>query len=144
METNRSRLRRWGIFNLVGVLGFVLQLTTLFLLKRYAHIQYLAATAIAVETALLHNFVWHEQVTWADVISPFRHGVLGRLIRFHLVNGVISIAGNIAFTWMLLEALDWPYLLANGASVVICSVLNFIAGDRLVFSNGMERGGRAP
>ena len=24
------------------------------------------ATALAVEAALLHNFVWHQQVTWRD------------------------------------------------------------------------------
>ena len=139
----RSQLRRWGIFNLVGVLGFVLQLTTLFLLKRLFGVGYLLATAFAVEITVLHNFVWHEHVTWADVISPFRHGVLSRLIRFHLANGLISIAGNLAFTWVLVESLHWPYLLANGVSVVICSLLNFIAGDRFVFRNGIEAGYRA-
>ena len=130
-----SQLRRWGIFNLVGVLGFVVQITAIFLLKRYAGAGYLAATAIAVEIAVLHNFIWHEHLTWADVISPFRHGVLYRLLRFHLANGLISIAGNVALTWAFVDTLRFPYLPANVLSVLICSLLNFVAGNRFVFRN---------
>jgi|SRR5579859_1079238 len=131
----QSQLRRWGIFNLVGVLGFVVQIAAIFLLKRYAGSGYLAATAIAVEIAVLHNFIWHEHLTWADVISPFRPGVLNRLLRFHLTNGLISIAGNIALTWAFVETLRCPYLPANVAGVLICSLLNFVAGNRFVFRN---------
>ena len=133
------RLRRWGVFNLVGVLGFGVQLTALFGLKRILGINYLAATAIAVEMSVIHNFVWHEHVTWADMGSALRHGALARLLRFHLANGLISIAGNIGLTWIFVELLRWPYLLANGASVIICSSLNFTASDRLVFGGGFLR-----
>jgi putative flippase GtrA len=130
------RLRRWGVFNAVGVLGFGLQLGVLFALKHELSMNYLVATALAVESAVLHNFVWHEHVTWADVIAPFRHGVWMRLLRFHVANGVISIIGNLAFTWALVEVLQWSYLAANIASVLICSLLNFFASDRLVFRSG--------
>lgn len=125
--------RRWGVFNLVGLLGFAVQLSTLFLLKRFAGFGYMVATTIAVEIAVLHNFIWHEHVTWSDVVRPLRHGVLQRLIRFHIANGIISILGNLAITWALVECLHVPYLVANGVSVLICSLLNFVAADRFVF-----------
>jgi putative flippase GtrA len=130
----RRQMRRWGVFNGVGVLGFVLQVAVLFALKRGLSMNYLAATALAVEAAVLHNFVWHEHVTWADVIAPFRDGVWSRLLRFHVANGLISILGNLGFTWTLVERMGWPYLVANVSSVLICSLLNFFASDRLVFS----------
>lgn len=126
--------RRWGVFNLVGVLGFVLQVSVLFVLKKLVGFSYLQATAIAVECAVLHNFVWHESVTWKDTIAPFRRGVKGRLLRFHLANGMISILGNLAITWTLVEKVRCPYLPANAISVAICSATNFLAGDRLVFT----------
>ena len=44
---------RWLKFNLVGGLGIVVQLVALALLRRWMH--YLAATALAVELALLHT-----------------------------------------------------------------------------------------
>jgi putative flippase GtrA len=124
--------RRWGVFNLVGLLGFALQLTMLFIFKSVLAMGYVKATAVAVECAVLHNFIWHEFFTWRDK-APFRSGVPGRLFRFHLANGMISIMGNLAITWVLVEQARCPYLLANAISVAICSVVNFVAGDRFVF-----------
>jgi Predicted membrane protein len=136
------RLRRWGIFNLVGLLGFALQLGLLFLLRHFAGMNYLIATGIAVEATVLHNFVWHERVTWADVTAIERSQVWSRLLKFHLANGLISIAGNLALTWMLVEEARLPYLLANAISVVICSLVNFVAGDAFVFREHIiEHGG---
>ena len=135
----RRQIRRWGVFNAVGVLGFVLQFGVLFALKRGLSMNYLAATALAVEAAVLHNFLWHEHVTWADVIAPFRYGVWSRLFRFHVVNGLISIVGNLGFTWALVERLRCPYLIANAASVGICSLLNFFVSNRFVFCSDMRQ-----
>jgi len=61
-----STLVRWCKFNFVGGIGIGVQFAALFLVKGMLHFNYLAATAIAVETAVVHNFVWHEQFTWVD------------------------------------------------------------------------------
>jgi putative flippase GtrA len=135
-----GQLRRWGIFNLVGVLGFALQLGLLFLLRHFAGLNYLVATGIAVEAAVLHNFAWHERVTWGDIASLQRNQVWLRLLKFHLANGLISLAGNIALTWVLVKEAGLHYLLANAISVVICSLLNFIAGDAFVFRRTCQIG----
>lgn len=141
MKTDRSQWSRWGIFNLVGILGFGIQLVVLFFFKRFVGLDYRLATACAVEVALVHNFIWHERVTWADVISG-RAGVGSRLFRFHAANGLISMVGNVVFTWTLVTWARMPYLLANAVSILICSLLNFVVGDRLVFrSRTRDRGG---
>jgi putative flippase GtrA len=57
---------RWCKFNLVGGIGILVQVVALFFLRGVMHFNYLFATAIAVEAAVMHNFVWHEQFTWAD------------------------------------------------------------------------------
>jgi putative flippase GtrA len=41
-------------------------------LKSELHFPYLAATALAVEAAVVHNFFWHERFTWADRIKSDR------------------------------------------------------------------------
>ena len=129
----QRRMRRLGVFNAVGLLGFAVQLAVLFALKRGLSLNYLTATSIAVEAAVLHNFVWHEHLTWADVIAPFRHGVWSRLFRFHAANGLISLLGNLVLTWALVQGARCPYLLANAASVSVCSLANFFVSDRFVF-----------
>lgn len=65
-RTTASTLMRWCKFNLVGGIGVLVQFGALFLLKSVLHFDYLAATAIAVELAVVHNFVWHERFTWRD------------------------------------------------------------------------------
>ena len=62
----RSTAIRWLKFNLVGGIGIAVQLLALVLLKTGLHLNYLVATALAVETAVIHNFLWHERFTWAD------------------------------------------------------------------------------
>ena len=57
---------RWCKFNLVGAVGILVQFGVLFLLKSLLHVNYLAATGLAVEAAVVHNFFWHERFTWAD------------------------------------------------------------------------------
>jgi len=51
---------RWLKFNFVGGMGILVQFAALFLLKGLLQFHYLVATAIAVEAAVVHNFVWHE------------------------------------------------------------------------------------
>jgi putative flippase GtrA len=125
-----SGMRFW-IFNAVGLLGFAVQLTVLALLL-HAGTHYLVATAAAVEAAVLHNFIWHERWTWADR-PPDRDARLARLVRFHALNGAVSLAGNLLLMRLLTGTLGMPPLAANAIAVVACSAINFAGADRLVF-----------
>ena len=127
----REMLVRWGKFNAVGVAGFVLQLAMLWVLTRYAGVQYLLATAVAVEISLLHNFVWHEVWTWKGLAVEDRWR---RLVRFHVANGFLSIASNVLFTWLLMQS-GLPLLVANTAAVAVTALLNFALAVRWVFQD---------
>ena len=120
-------------FYAVGAAGVVVQLAALTFLKSGLHLDYLPATALAVEAAILHNFFWHERWTWADRTRSMAAGRASRLIRFHLTTGVLSILGNLVFMEALVGRLHVPYLLANAIAIALCSVLNYVAADRLVF-----------
>jgi putative flippase GtrA len=131
----RSTSIRWLVFNSVGALGIVVQLGLLFLLTHFLGFRYLAATALAVETAVLHNFVWHEHWTWADRHKECGCSVFRRLLWFHATNGVLSISGNLVLMKLFVEKMALNYLAANILAVGICSIFNFFAGDRVVFRN---------
>jgi len=136
-------LRVWLKFNAVGLIGIGVQLIVLTVLKTGLAVNYLAATVIAVETAVLHNFVWHERWTWIEQTRVNAEGVFGRLIRFHLTNGLISIGGNLLLMWIFVSQLHLHYFLANIMAIGTCSIVNFLASDRLVFrrehSGGISR-----
>ena len=129
-----STLRVWLKFNMVGLLGMSVQLTALTLLTSGFRVNYLTATALAVEGAVIHNFIWHECWTWLDRTKGDASGTLRRLLRFHLANGAISIAGNLGLMWLLVSRLHLHYFVANVMAIGTCAILNFLASDRLVFS----------
>lgn len=127
-----STATRWLKFNLVGGIGIAVQLLVLALLKTALHLDYLIATALAVEVTVIHNFLWHERVTWAD-----RAGAgFTRFMKFNLTTGLFSIAGNLLLMKLLVGLAHVNYLLANGITITACSVVNFLVSDGFVFAAG--------
>ena len=135
-----STFRVWLKFNAVGLIGIGVQLVILSLLKTGLGWDYLIAPAVAVEITVLHNFIWHERWTWLETTRSNSDGLAGRLIRFHLTNGLISIAGNLLLMWTFVSQLHLHYFLANVIAIATCSILNFVASDRLVFRREHSRG----
>jgi putative flippase GtrA len=138
--TTRSwRFSRWhpGIqrtakFAFVGAIGIVVQLAALQALTA-AGCHYLWATGLAVEAAVLHNFVWHQRFTWGDRGGSRRTETGVRMLRFHLSNGAISIFGSLLLVRWLVGEMGMGVLVANVLTIAACSVGNFLASDRWVF-----------
>jgi putative flippase GtrA len=124
---------RWMKFSLVGAIGIGVQLGTLAFLTTVFRVAYMLATALAVESAVLHNFVWHELFTWADRNSRQWNGVPGRLLRFNVTTGSFSIGGNLLLVRLLVGHMHVDAMHANLMAVVGCSVGNFVVNDRWVF-----------
>jgi putative flippase GtrA len=125
---------RWLKFNAVGGLGIGVQLAGLLLLKSGFHLNYLLATALAVEAAVVHNFLWHERYTWADRVQPSWRKSLPRLLRFNLANGGVSILGNLATMKVMVGLCHMNYLVANAIAIVLCSLVNFLVSGVWVFA----------
>ena len=134
LSSQKNRiLRRWLKFNAVGGIGVGVQLAALTIFRSLLHLDYLLATLLAVETAVLHNFLWHERFTWAD--RPSRHFThsLARLVRFNATNGLVSILGNLLLMRVLVGTLGMQYFVANLIAIAVCSLVNFLLSDCFVF-----------
>jgi dolichol-phosphate mannosyltransferase len=125
-------LARWMKFNLVGAIGIGVQLIALWILTTFG-IGYLFATGLAVEAAVLHNFIWHERFTWRDRADGRISGSLGRLCSFNLTTGAVSILGNLVVMRLLVGGTHLRPMIANLISIAVCSLANFIVSDRWVF-----------
>ncbi len=126
-------LLRWLRFNTVGLMGVAVQIISLFCLRSSLKIHYLPATALAVEAAILHNFLWHERWTWLPSTQSTRRGVWGRLLRFNLTVGTVSILQNLFLMKLLVAELEFHYLFASLISITTCSLLNYFFSDWFVF-----------
>ena len=126
---------RWFKFSAVGIVGTGVQLAALSLYLKF-HMNYLEAAALAVETAILHNYVWHALWTW--------RGLAGSLWRFQLSNGFVSLVSNLVLMRLLTGWAGIPAVPANLAAISLTSFVNFWLGDRWVFAQpaGGRRTGR--
>ncbi len=133
----RSNVRRAAKFALVGAIGVVVQLAALEALTAVG-CQYLWATGIAVEAAVLHNFMWHQRFTWIDRVVTRLPETGVRLLRFHLSNGAISIVGSLLLMRWLVGELGMSMIVANLVTIAACSTGNFLASDRWVFLSSVR------
>jgi putative flippase GtrA len=133
------RVQRWVRFNAVGGAGFVLQTTAVWLLAEQAGLHYLGAVAVALELAILHNYVWHARWTWRDRRGGGRP--VRRLVQYHALAGAMALA-NLVCVAVLVEAWDVPYLPASALAVGICAVVNFGSQTGSCFRNEQRNGPR--
>lgn len=126
--------RRIPAFVGVGLAGFVVQIAVLAWLTHGWSWPYALATVVAVESAVLHNFVWHERWTWRDRRAGST--LAARFLRFHAGTAVTSIAGNVVMTLAGVEVLGLHPLVANAVAVVTVAAANFTLADRWVFARG--------
>jgi putative flippase GtrA len=124
-------MMRWLRFNLVGAMGMCVQLSVLAVLNHAWPGHYLAASAIAVEAAIVHNFVWHVRFTWRE---RARSGWVWPLARFQMANGAVSLAGNLVLMRLLVQGARVPVVAANVVAIAVCSVVNFWLGDMWAFA----------
>lgn len=121
---------RWLKFNAVGAGGIMVQLGVLATLKSGLELDYLFATALAVEAAVLHNYLWHERFTWADRPTA---SSWTRFAKFNLTTGLFSILGNVVLMRTLVGDAHLNYFVANVLTIATCSLINFVVNDRFVF-----------
>jgi putative flippase GtrA len=122
-------------FCAVGLIGVPVQIGVLGLLTHVLSLNYLASTAIAVEAAVIHNFLWHDRWTWAcrnvEGITPATR--LRRFWKFNLSTGVLSILTNLLMTGALVNFTGMPYVVANLLAIASGSAATYITGDIFVF-----------
>jgi putative flippase GtrA len=131
----RRLVERVVKFHAVGLVGAGVQLVALAFLKSLAGLNYLLATALAVEVAVLHNFLWHERWTWVERTrhAPGLGLLLTRLLRFNLTTGLVSIASNLVLMRVFVGTFHLHYLPANVLTIATTSLANFLLSELFVF-----------
>jgi dolichol-phosphate mannosyltransferase len=124
--------KRLATFAIIGAMGFAVQLIA-FAALTHASWTYPAATAAAVEAAVVHNFFWYERWTWAD--RPAAGSMAWRFARFNVGVGFVSIACNVAVVAALVRGGGVPPLAAHAVAVLVLGAVNFLIADRWIFSH---------
>jgi putative flippase GtrA len=121
-------------FFIAGLFGFSVQVGVLAGLIAVG-LHYIAATVVAVELAIVVNFVWHQRWTFRDRARGAA-GVWHRLVRYNALTATTSLLGSVVITAGLVEGFALPPIVANIISVMALGAINFIGADQLVFRAG--------
>lgn len=132
-------MARWRFvkFGLVGASGTVINIAVLYLAQEHllrgiadfqARLNYSIALAITVAT--ISNFYWNRRLTWRDRTRNTPQPALRLFVKYVMAAALSIVIQSLLTKWL---ALHLHYLLANVIAIVLASVVNFIANDRLTF-----------
>lgn len=111
-------------FGVVGVVGVIVNNGLLYLLHGLAGWPLIPASVVAVEAAIVNNFVWNDLWTFSDR-DPSRY----RFLRFNLVSlgGLVVNTGVLA---LVVAVSGLHYLVANLIAIGAAMTWNFAANAR--------------
>ncbi len=123
----RPAARRLAAYGLVGVTGVGVNLGAFWALSTLLHVHYLVAGPLAIELAVLNNYVLNTSWTFADRRCRLLDG--GGLVR-HQLTSVVGLAINMAVLYLLAGVLGLPSIAANACGIVAASAWNFALSAR--------------
>lgn len=97
-------LGRFLRFGIVGFSGVFVDLAVTYLLIEYAHWPRYLSNNVAIEAAIVNNFLWNDAWTFADVSERQKgwHARLKRFAKFNLVCLTGAVLQNVILTLVLL------------------------------------------
>jgi putative flippase GtrA len=123
-KLNINNFKTFFYFALVGGFGVIVNTAILYLLTEFAGLNYLVASAIATETAIISNFIGNNYITFKDSKN---HYSLGRKFLSFQIISMISLVGTVFFLWLFVSTFgDDLLLLWNVLAIVIMFVANFV------------------
>ncbi len=116
----------------------------LYLFKGVLGLPLIPASLMAIEIALVHNFIWHRQWTWRDRSRENRSPFLKQLAVYNLATGVVDLVANVTVLWLLTTFLGIYYMIANIAGMVMGPLVKFWLNDKVIFKVRKIDGGEKP
>ncbi|WP_029526423.1 GtrA family protein [Polaromonas glacialis] len=130
---------RWRFikFGMVGASGTVINIVVLYLAQEHLlqsiadfHTRLNYSIALAISVATISNFYWNRRLTWRDRTRNTPQPALRLFVKYVMAAALSIILQSLLTKWL---ALHLHYLVANVIAIVLASVVNFIANDKLTF-----------
>jgi putative flippase GtrA len=127
ISSARAETGRVLKFAIVGGTGVAVNTAALYMLSRWAGLQLVAASVLAVELAAISNYLFND--TWTFAI---RSPSLGRFAKFNLAS-LVGLALNVLGVW-LLTRLGLYFLIANFIGIAAGFATNYAFSVRWVWA----------
>ena len=122
-------------FALVGGSGTLINTGLLALLTEIAHLDYRLSGAIAIETAIINNFIWNSLWTWRDRRSATTGGIFFQFVKYNCTMGLTAFALNWGIMVLLKEQFQVNYQIANLIGIGCVGGANFVLNHFWTFGS---------
>lgn len=131
--------RRFYVFCLVGALGVVVNLVVMSLLTYSLALPVAAASVCASVTAMIHNFLWNDNVTWRGFHKSVKWQRMLQMPTFMAIS-TIGILITAVFAQGF-HRVHWNELLGQLLGIIVATVWNFKANSAWTW-NGQAGGSK--
>lgn len=115
----------------MGGSGVLVNLSVLWFLTETIGLYYIFSGLIAIESAIITNFILNDHWTWHGIGKRgFKHK-LNRLIAFNMVCAVGMVI-SISILWILTN-LGLNYMLSSVAGIMLAAIWNFTTNDNVTW-----------
>lgn len=119
---------------IVAWIGMAVNTALLFLFKGVMGIPLIPASLLAIEIAILHNFIWLRYWAWSDrKTDNQRPPFWKQLIVYNLATGAVDLMANVTILWVLATLFGVHYLVANIIGMILGPFIKFWVNDKLIF-----------
>ena len=119
-------------YSLVGVSGVFVNLGLYLFLTRYYEISEVVAPLIAIESALISNFILNNFWTFGKRVTQSRIRV--KFIKFHLVSGLSALINYSVFLILFL-VFGFFDILANLIGIGLAAIVNYLINSNWTWKN---------
>lgn len=132
-------MARWRFikFGVVGASGTVINIAVLYVAQEFLliriedfHSRLNYSIALAITCATINNFYWNRRLTWRDRKHDVHHSALFLFSKYVMAAALSIVIQSLLTKWL---ATYLHYIVANLVAIVVASVANFVANDRLTF-----------
>jgi dolichol-phosphate mannosyltransferase len=120
---------RFAKFLLVGLSGTLINTGLLWLLTEYAGLFYIVSSGIAIELAIISNFVMNNFFTFSDRRSSRLSVFFLRLLNYNLIS-LIGLGINIGLLWLLTEIAGIYYLISQILGIICVTLFRYVLNLR--------------
>ncbi len=130
---NKNIMSKIIKFGLVGISGVGVNQGILWLLVEQVSLDYKIASIIAIECAIISNFMLNNLWTWQEIRCKSWGQYGTRLLKFNLSSGITALLFNWLTLILLTEYVGIHYLIANIMGIVCAAFFNFIISHYWTF-----------
>jgi len=119
-------------FSIVGVIGAGINTGFLWVLTDVAGLYYLLSSVIAIEIAILLQFLMNDRWTFKEQKTQQVEQFITRIVKSNMWRSG-GLAVNISVLYLLTEYMGVYYLLSNIAGIICAFLLNYFLESRLTW-----------